>query len=152
MVPRFRGTTSSQPTTGLGSDWHAGKNARGALYSGLYEAQLQLWVGEPAATRLQRRLSGNTVLILVSLSYAKTTQHNMSHHFLTLYPPSPFPPPACPLQALSHFSYHVSSGQYLLCDIQGTIYIPSFSLDQKQVERGNIALHLLVHTLFRPCP
>lgn len=26
------------------------------------------------------------------------------------------------LQALSHFSYHISDGQYLLCDLQGAIY------------------------------
>eukprot|EP01038_Epipyxis_sp_PR26KG_P011201 gene11201-15022_t len=26
------------------------------------------------------------------------------------------------LQALSHFSYHISSGQFLLCDLQGGIY------------------------------
>ena len=26
------------------------------------------------------------------------------------------------MQALSHFSYHNSSGQFLLCDIQGGVY------------------------------
>lgn len=26
------------------------------------------------------------------------------------------------MQALSHFSYHVSSGQFLLCDLQGAVY------------------------------
>lgn len=26
------------------------------------------------------------------------------------------------LQALSHYSYHVSSGQYTLCDLQGGVY------------------------------
>ena len=26
------------------------------------------------------------------------------------------------MQALSHYSYHVSSGQFVLCDLQGGIY------------------------------
>lgn len=26
------------------------------------------------------------------------------------------------MQALSHFSYHITAGQYLLCDLQGGIY------------------------------
>lgn len=41
------------------------------------------------------------------------------------------------MQALSHFSYHVSSGQFLLCDLQGAVYRPELVLTDPVVLSRN---------------
>jgi hypothetical protein len=40
------------------------------------------------------------------------------------------------MQALSHYSYHVSSGMYLLCDIQGGIYRDGVILTDPVIQSG----------------
>jgi hypothetical protein len=41
------------------------------------------------------------------------------------------------MQALSHFSYHISSGQFLLCDLQGGIYSNGIALSDPVVLSAN---------------
>mmetsp|Transcript_15818 Transcript_15818/g.34901 ORF Transcript_15818/g.34901 Transcript_15818/m.34901 type:complete len:310 (+) Transcript_15818:47-976(+) len=97
-------------------------NAAGVVSKGVYLNEPEVWSGNAG------RIAGHKVLVepMIKGEYFKFNS-NTGHA----------EPDTQSMQALSHFTYHQSKGQYLLCDLQGGRYDGFYVLTDPVIHSKN---------------